>query len=143
MIAERPLCGWGWNEPLEWAREYFLPDSIDDPNILRVNDFFLLGMTLGVPAMLLFVTYLAQQFRPGVKAISQRTDRRRVNSSEDRTFMLPLDERSLAEAGVIVLLVGFWFDGGLFHPALATPFWTLLGVVSGVSEAVRAVRTDS
>jgi hypothetical protein len=29
-------------------------------------------------------------------------------------------------AGAIVLLVGFWFDGGLFKLATASTFWILL-----------------
>lgn len=29
-------------------------------------------------------------------------------------------------AGALVLLVAFWFDGGLFELATAAPFWILL-----------------
>ena len=38
-------------------------------------------------------------------------------------------------AGAIVLLVGFWFDGGLFRMATAIPFWILLEL--GATESTR------
>jgi hypothetical protein len=34
--------------------------------------------------------------------------------------------QTACRAGAIVLLVGFWFDGGLFELATASPFWILL-----------------
>ena len=37
-----------------------------------------------------------------------------------------LDYGSVCRAGAVVLLVGFWFDGGLFKLAMAAPFWILL-----------------
>jgi hypothetical protein len=37
-----------------------------------------------------------------------------------------LDYGSVCRAGAVVLLVGFWFDGGLFKLATAAPFWILL-----------------
>ena len=38
-------------------------------------------------------------------------------------------------AGAIVLLVGFWFDGGLFKLATAAVFWILLELGSGKWES--------
>jgi len=37
-----------------------------------------------------------------------------------------LDSATVCRAGALVLLVGFWFDGGLFKLATAAPFWILL-----------------
>ena len=34
--------------------------------------------------------------------------------------------QTTCRAGAIVLLVGFWFDGGLFKLATASTFWILL-----------------
>jgi len=34
--------------------------------------------------------------------------------------------KTTCRAGAIVLLVGFWFDGGLFKLATASTFWILL-----------------
>jgi hypothetical protein len=38
------------------------------------------------------------------------------------------DFRSACHSGALVLLVAFWFDGGLFRLATATVFWLLLEV---------------
>ena len=37
-----------------------------------------------------------------------------------------LDSAAACRAGAIVLLVGFWFDGGLFKLATGATFWILL-----------------
>jgi hypothetical protein len=34
--------------------------------------------------------------------------------------------KTICRAGAIVLLVGFWFDGGLFKLPTAATFWILL-----------------
>jgi hypothetical protein len=34
--------------------------------------------------------------------------------------------RTVCHAGAIVLLIGFWFDGGLFKLPTAATFWILL-----------------
>jgi hypothetical protein len=34
--------------------------------------------------------------------------------------------RPVCHAGAIVLLIGFWFDGGLFKLPTAATFWILL-----------------
>ena len=34
--------------------------------------------------------------------------------------------KAICRAGTIILLVGFWFDGGLFELPTASTFWILL-----------------
>jgi len=92
-----------------------------------LNDYFTLGTTLGVPALLCFLLYVGL-------ALTRRP------SSVLRPPPAPTDYRSLitdycskttCQAGALVLLVGFWFDGGLFKLATGATFWILLELGKG------------
>ena len=73
-----------------------------------MNDYLMLGATLGIPALYCFGMYLWLSLTRKVK-ISK------------------LDwSKTVYHASAIVLLVGFWFDGGLFKLATASTFWILL-----------------
>jgi len=50
--------------------------------------------------------------------------------------------RATCRAGAIVLLVGFWFDGGLFKLATASTFWILLELGSDELHKVAAKQTN-
>lgn len=73
-----------------------------------MNDYFMLGSTLGIPGLYAFGIYIWV-------LLSKASGPSRLN-------ILLAAYRS----AVIVLLVGFWFDGGLFKLATASLFWTLL-----------------
>jgi hypothetical protein len=45
--------------------------------------------------------------------------------------------RTVCRAGAIVLLIGFWFDGGLFKLPAAATFWILLEL-GNVHQGVKA-----
>jgi hypothetical protein len=64
----------------------------------------MLGTELGLPALLCFIAYVYLKFKPKAADPTQVACR----------------------AGVLVLLVAFWFDGGLFTLATASVFWILL-----------------
>jgi hypothetical protein len=42
--------------------------------------------------------------------------------------------RTVCRAGTVVLIIGFWFDGGLFNLSTASMFWILLEL--GASESI-------
>jgi hypothetical protein len=49
-------------------------------------------------------------------------------SSDSPSMLNSLD--TICRAGAVVLLVGFWFDGGLFKLSVAPVFWALLELSS-------------
>jgi hypothetical protein len=82
---------------------------LNESAAIEMNDFFMLGISAGVPALICFVAYLALAYgrrSPGF-------------SSASSVFVV-------CRGGSIVLLVGFWFDGGLFKLAVAPVFWMLI-----------------
>jgi len=121
MIADRPCFGFGWclSEPTH--DEYYRTTKVET-GATQLNDYFTIGTTLGLPALVCFLWYVGLSFR--------------TNPQEQGT---PYDwSRTTCRAGALVLLVGFWFDGGLFKMATSVPFWILLELGSAESPAVKA-----
>jgi hypothetical protein len=86
----------------------------------------MLGATLGMPALFCFVTYIWLSLKQRSEARSQKSD-----GGIPAVDLRPLTSdlwQATCRAGAIVLLVGFWFDGGLFNLPTAATFWILLGL---------------
>src|ERR1700722_6066049 len=82
---------------------------------IEMNDYLMLGSMLGIPALFCFGMYVWL-------CLAKKCTRARAEDNGAELDWLPLT----CKAGAIVLLVGFWFDGGLFKLATATVFWPLL-----------------
>ena len=112
MMAEHPWFGAGWNQPEPLYDHYYLPPKLTESSAIQMNDYLLLGATLGVPALGWLFAYIWLSLRP-----------KRGNENHDRSFDFL---STTCHAGAVVLLVGFWFDGGLFHLPTAATFWIIL-----------------
>jgi O-antigen ligase len=119
MMAEKPWFGFGWNEPERIYSAFYCPAKVDEGMAFQLNDYFMLGATLGLPALLCFAVYI-------LLALSGR-QKTGLPAPPTLDFRLwTLDSAAVCRAGAAVLLVGFWFDGGLFELATAATFWVLL-----------------
>jgi O-antigen ligase len=115
MMADRPWFGFGWNQPERVYDALYRPAKVDEGMAIQLNDYLMLGMTLGVPALFCFGVYLWLSLAgrlPIANGRWQMGEGERVNA--------------ICRAGALVLLVGFWFDGGLFKLATGATFWILL-----------------
>jgi len=115
MMMARPLIGFGWGQAESVFERQYLPPQLTESAAIQMNDFLMLGVSAGVPALVCFVVNIWSALGRGVA---------KVMSPDTRH--LPL--RAVCRAGVIVLLVGFWFDGGLFKLSVGPIFWVLLGL---------------
>jgi putative inorganic carbon (HCO3(-)) transporter len=120
MIAERPWLGLGWNQPEPFYEYYYSPSKLDETMAIQMNDYLILGATLGIPALFCFTMYLWLTLT-----------RNRVSGIQD-SGSASLDWlKTTCLAGALVLAVGFWFDGGLFKLPTAATFWILLELGRG------------
>jgi O-antigen ligase len=129
MMTERPWFGFGWNQPAPVYSAFYCPAKVDEAMAIQLNDFLMLGMTLGLPALLCFAVYIALALtgrqKTGLPA-PPTLDSRRAAAPSQRVGHWTLDSSAVCRAGAVVLLVGFWFDGGLFKLPTAATFWILL-----------------
>ena len=132
---------------------YYRAARVDEGGMgttVQLNDYLTVGMTLGLPALFCFAMYIGLALGPKSKVQGPRSEgestfvlvegqREGGQKSEDgrgRTALAApptLDFRlwtsdscAVCRAGAVVLVVGFWFDGGLFKLATGVAFWTLL-----------------
>ncbi len=108
MMAERPALGFGWNKPEPFYEHYYASPRLEETMAIEMNDYLMLGATLGVPVIFCFGVYFWLSLT------------RKPEITEVRWL------KTVCHAGAIVLLVGFWFDGGLFKLPTAATFWILL-----------------
>jgi hypothetical protein len=133
LMAEHPWFGAGWNRPGPFYERFYLSSRLNESSAIERNDWLMIGAAIGTPALFCFVMYvwlsLTQSAGCAVRN-EERADCRNVDHrmSEDIGEKLRDRERLkiVCRAGAMVLLVGFWFDGGLFELATGSVFWILL-----------------
>jgi hypothetical protein len=149
ITVEHPWLGAGWNQPERLYQHYYLPPGLDDGAAIEMNDYLMLSATLGAPALGCFGMYLWMRLfgkaecrkrkAESGKARNREMEARRQSGSREggnpggkisgemeKEYLAAEWLRITCHAGAIVLLVGFWFDGGLFKPPTAATAWTLL-----------------
>jgi O-antigen ligase len=123
MIGDRPWFGWGWGVPEQVYPPLYLAERSEEGLAIQLNDYLMLGMSAGLPALVGLVGFVALALR----------ERKRIPDAGCPIPDAGSESRGLSligccRAGVVVLLVGFCFDGGLFKLPTATVFWVLLGL---------------
>ncbi|HZI33431.1 MAG TPA: O-antigen ligase family protein [Candidatus Binatia bacterium] len=126
MMIDKPLTGFGWGKAESVYAKRFCTTASNESAAIEMNDYLMLGISGGVPVMLCFIGYVALAFRRPhlTPALSPPAGSGEgiVESLVSRHLLL----QTTCRAGAIMLLVGFWFDGGLFKLPTAVVFWTLL-----------------
>ncbi len=116
MAAEKPWFGLGWGRPEAAYDHFYRERKVAEGAAIQMNDYLMLGATLGVPALACFGMYFWLCLGRGLP----------MDNSQSPMAGKEGWLRATCRAGAIVLLVGFWFDGGLFKLATAAVFWVLL-----------------
>lgn len=102
MMMDYPF-GVGWGNPGEVYRKRYTPPE-GGAAAIETNDYIMLGAQLGIPGLVFFTLYMWLTFR---------------RKSDDASQIA-------CQAGALVMLIAFWFDGGLFKIASTCVFWILL-----------------
>jgi hypothetical protein len=138
IMRDHPF-GVGWNKAVGvYEKNYSPPEG--GAAALTMNSYLMLGTELGLPGLFCFVGYVALCFRkssphpPHPQPLSNPIREGSVSlpaaMSGEGMVMSPVSCHSSLQmacrAGALVLLVTFWFDGGLFTLATASVFWILL-----------------
>ncbi len=106
IIADHPFFGVGWRRLAEEFEYFYAPSRLSEFASIQLNDFLTIGMAFGILGLACFLGLVYRAFW----------------SIRTHDNWVTLASRS----ALVVSLVGFWFDGGLFKLSLAAPFWLLL-----------------
>ncbi len=130
MMLDKPFAGFGWNKAEEVYSKQYRAARLEEAAAIQMNDYLMLGISVGTPALLCFLVYvglimwrgLVGRGSPLPAALAAE-----ANGAHGVTRPTINPEFStVAKAGALVLLIGFWFDGGLFKLPTAVVFWVLI-----------------
>jgi O-antigen ligase len=126
IMRDHPF-GVGWNKAVDVYQKNYSPPE-DGAAAITTNDYLMLGTELGLPGLFCFVAYLALCFRRSrphlTLTLSPPAGSGEGIISSPVTRHLSL--QTACRSGALVLLIAFWFDGGLFDLPTASVFWILL-----------------
>ena len=132
MMADKPWFGYGWNQADRVYEQLYRKPQVAEGAAIQLNDYFTLGTALGAPALLWFIIYVGLSLtRPLTTDYRSLITDHRLLATDYRSLNTYYCLKTTCQAGALVLLVGFWFDGGLFKLATAAPFWILLELGKG------------
>lgn len=119
IAADGPLHGCGWQKPVAIYENYYMPARLTEGRAIKLNDYFTVAMSIGpVGLILLALIIWGQLWEPGAGRPLDAMER-----AQDR----------LCRAVTFLFLVGFWFDGGLFHSPAAFLFWAFIELRSSAA----------
>jgi O-antigen ligase len=111
MIADAPILGHGWGNTAALYNSFYKPASIADGGLagaaILTNGFAVFAVSLGVPAFVFFVSYTLT----------------RINSGHSSRLSRKTLLRDTSRAVILVLAIGFFFDGGIFNLAFSSLFF--------------------
>lgn len=119
IIADHPFMGTGWNNAEHLYQTFYLPPKLDDGAAVETNDWLVLAATVGLPVLFCFFVYF------WLSAFPVEDENQKLGVEK---WMSKSSLKSTFWAGTLVLIVGIWFDGGLFDFPTASTFWFLLGL---------------
>jgi hypothetical protein len=128
MMRDHPL-GVGLNQAVAVYKTRYSPPE-GGALAITTNSYLMLGTELGLPGLLCFMAYVGLCFRNALHPTGAHSHR-----SESGEGV-----KIACRAGALVLLVAFWFDGGLFEMATASVFWVLLELGSVQTRKTTASR---
>lgn len=113
MMSEKPWFGFGWTQSGSMFDEYYRLAELSEHGAIRLNDYFVIGITLGIPALVCLVTFTYLRFLNAHREFF----RERCDSTAWSI--------AIYRAAFVVLLIGFVPGRGLFLLATGTIFWVL------------------
>ena len=147
MMMDKPFVGFGWGKAEEIYGKEYRPARLEESAAIQLNDYLMIGISAGVPALACLIAYLWLVLRrgtsgttphpsplperggEGVETLNAQISSRgsKVEGREpDRLSTINFQLSTTAAAGAAVLLIGFWFDGGLFKLPTCVVFWVLI-----------------
>lgn len=112
MLTDRPFAGFGWENVIRVHTALYLQSGLSTGEAIKLNDFLMLALRLGLPMFSVFLLFLWVWFSAG----------RRQNPMPKK---FDQDIR-LCRSATLMLAVGFLFMDGLFRLACGGAFWLFL-----------------
>lgn len=115
VMARKPLAGWGWGRSTSVFEQGHKPAALSEGAAVTLNNYLMVGMMLGAPALIVLVTWLWLGWRAGGTGPVAMG-----NPSECVVLLM------LCQAALIPCVIAMGLDGVLFKAAVSVPMFVLL-----------------
>lgn len=133
IMADHPIAGVGWHGVRSQFEYFYAPFITTDSWSIILNDYLTIGMAIGIPALTSFIVLMLVSWNGTARHKWLELRKPHLPPNQKATYhnnRRQLNQQEVYCGALIVLLVGFWFDGGLFKLALAIPFWLFLELIN-------------
>lgn len=127
VMARKPLMGWGWGRPASVFEQGHKPAALSEGGAVTLNNYLMVGMMLGAPALIVLVTWLWLGWRAG------DTGPPGVGIPAEGATLL-----KLCQAALIPCVIAMTLDGVLFKAAVSVPVFVLLELGASMPAAAIA-----
>lgn len=134
MLLVKPVVGFGWGMAEVVYGAEFRAERLQDATAIQLNDYLILGTSAGIPTLICLLVYVWLSLKHGVKG---------SRHCPEGPLALNLQLAVVAKAGAVVLLIGFWFNSGLFKLPTCIVFWVLIELARQSSVQIRAAHISS
>jgi hypothetical protein len=157
MMRDKPLLGFGWGQAEQVYSKEYRAARLEEAAAIQMNDYLMIGISAGGPALGCLLIYLGLVLLRNAECGVRNKERAVVAGLQTSDLSLPTstgvapvpspDTRhpSLAPicvGGALVLLLGFWFDGGMFKLPTVVVFWVLIELARISPRPVRQGRNS-
>jgi len=130
MMLARPIIGFGWGKAEEVYSKEYRAARLEESAAIQMNDYLMIGISVGGPALVCLLIYLGLVLRCSRVGRGRPLPAALVTATDGAHGVtrptIHLQVATIAASSAIVLLVGFWFDGGLFKLPTCVVFWVLV-----------------
>jgi len=138
MMLDKPLAGFGWGKAEEAYRQDYRAARLEETAAIQLNDYLMLATSAGVPALLCLFICISLAMKAATREFRHLTPALSMIPENIQHPTPNIQGPTAAAAGALVLLIGFWFDGGLFKLPTCVVFWVLLELARGGSRGNEA-----
>lgn len=115
VMARKPLAGWGWGRSTSVFDQGHKPAALSEGGAVTLNNYLMVGMMLGAPALIALVSWLWLGWRAGDSGPTG------VGIPAEGAVLLMLCQAALIPCAITMAL-----DGVLFKAAVCVPMFVLL-----------------
>lgn len=113
MLMDHPMAGYGWEDVVAIHTALYLQPGLTDGSPLKLNDFLMLALRLGLPMFAIFLLFIRVWLSAG-------TRNKEFTAQNGRHDIL------LCRMATMMFAVGFLFTDGLFRLTFGGSFWLFL-----------------
>jgi O-antigen ligase len=147
MLFDRPVQGYGWRNIMGLHDSLYLRPELAEGSALRLNDFLIIGIRLGIPSVFALFFFGAFWLNIGASKLRETglpAANKQSPADSFASIFLKAERQDLllCRAAVLTFAIGLLFNDGLLRLAIGGPLWLFLTFSVDLQEISERRTTD-